>query len=1397
MCQLRLINALRCFGVFLTISCCFGAISAQTFCDAVKFEANFSPYYEVGMELKASGQVFPNNFDYKIFRNGVDITSNTYSYLYDIEETVSLYYVDGAEYCAVVAIDQVCQRTICQDLESEGDCYFDLIIGPNTTYTTFPLDFFGGYAHLQVYTLGGFGNGYMPPIEWNNGGTTEFNDPIWFGTPPLISVSTTSDCIETDYYYQANCQSTSFSFTQDQSTNPATIKAKFNNPSKAYYQGGSYGVAYTWSTGAVGDSIPFLLGGDTIFVAATDSIGCVDTAYWSTPLTPCGIGSVTLSQTDLPADPGILALSGFESLAGLVFSWDIDTTLTASFYPLAVGQSGTVCVSATNTEGCATGLSCIEIETLDCTISATATQTGTSIKAVGATGDAPYTYLWSDGNTNALRIAYMAGLYTVTVTDQLGCLATATVNFNTCPTETVNIVYVSSSAAGPGYKAITDIISANGITYNWTPSQSSTGNFFPLQLGLPETICVTVTNSDGCLADTCKTIIPPTCTFNPNIVQSGSTLSVSLSGGYAPYTYLWSSGATTNNLVTYASGTYSCTITDFLGCQVVDTFQLNACGTGSASIVLQGTFAGPRFRVNTDMVGFSSGLSYSWTPINTNPTLSYYPIDNSFTEDSVCVTISNIEGCIASDCIEVDTPICSLTAVVTQNNYTITASASLGHPAYDYQWSISALGASINVTQSQIVANSGLFTVTITDFLGCQVIKTHTFVIPCGADLVNITPITLSNNLPGFQAAAQFLTNSGITYTWTPSNPIAGNTYAQTLNMADSLCVIATNTVGCAADTCIDIVQLSCNIEAEIVQYGNLLTASASLGYAPYTYNWSTGTSNPTNQISESQATDSGGLFTVTVTDNLGCSAIVNHTYLPPCGSESVTIEPITMSNNLPGFQANADFWTNAAINYTWTPSNPIISNTYAQTLNMADSLCVIATNTAGCIADTCIEVDPFVCDLEINIVQDELTLTASSSSSYQIFGLQWTYGYTTPSITVTSAGTYVVFTSDNMGCTASDTYIFEAEELACPPQINQNAGCFTISFPCDPGFDYDVIWDNNAIGNTNCTDSLDVCATISYLAYFLPDTVLCMSIPGFAPNEDEIGGYIYPPDDNPVSGTLYLLADDGEANWLVVDSLPINIPAGGDPITYLFDTQTVGMYSVFADINPDLSLKAAPTYAGTNALSWLNTELQPIPHVLGDLTDITLVGLNDMTGNGSSIFGTLNQEGLVNPFDQQNKNNTVSGINILLFHDTYGLVRFEKTDISGGFVFTDLGQGDYEVCFDLLNNQPSCAGVILNSDTPDAQVSLNLSTQNSDLTLGATSIWPNPTDGNLHITWQKTLAQASSLKVVHPNGQVLISSQIESGLTKANLDLANLDAGLYFITLDDKGIGRVVKTEK
>src|SRR5207247_3761242 len=101
---------------------------------------------------------------------------------------------------------------------------------------------------------------------------------------------------------------------------------------------------------------------------------------------------------------------------------------------------------------------------------------------------------------------------------------------------------------------------------------------------------VTVTDFSGCTASCCFTVSQPTAlsvscsgtNVSCNGGNNGSACST-VSGGTAPYTYHWASGATSTCITNLTAGTYCITITDSHACTTSCCYSVSQPAALSAS----------------------------------------------------------------------------------------------------------------------------------------------------------------------------------------------------------------------------------------------------------------------------------------------------------------------------------------------------------------------------------------------------------------------------------------------------------------------------------------------------------------------------------------------------------------------------------------------------------------------------------------------------------------------------------------------------------------------------------------------------------------------------------------------------------------------------------------------
>ena len=212
-----------------------------------------------------------------------------------------------------------------------------------------------------------------------------------------------------------------------------------------------------------------------------------------------------------------------------------------------------------------------------CTFSLTATvvsaplcngdNTG-SVIAIPSGGSSPYTYLWSDFGSQTTQTAtgLSAGNYTVNVTDNNGCSATASVTI-TQPSPLSASIYPPFNVSCNGGNNGSASANANGgtqpYTYSWSNGQTA-ANASLLSAG---TYTLTVSDSCGASSTATVNITQPTpiVIVADSIPDNGGCNGaawVHVSGGDSNYTYKWTGGNTTDSIYNQCYGYYCCVVTD-------------------------------------------------------------------------------------------------------------------------------------------------------------------------------------------------------------------------------------------------------------------------------------------------------------------------------------------------------------------------------------------------------------------------------------------------------------------------------------------------------------------------------------------------------------------------------------------------------------------------------------------------------------------------------------------------------------------------------------------------------------------------------------------------------------------------------------------------------------------
>ncbi len=390
----------------------------------------------------------------------------------------------------------------------------------------------------------------------------------------------------------------------------------------------------------------------------------------------------------------------------------------------------------------------------------------------------------------------------------------------------------------------------------------------------------------------------------PEVCPTLGSASASISGGTGPYTYQWYNIATsatvgTGTPINLPTGQYGVMITDAAGC----TYGTQDDTYDTASSAIIGYIAPFTVSLNAttanctngtaSVVSVSSGaalpVTYLWnngatTAAIAGLTTGFYSV--VITDALGCVNAldsgSSSAGIYVPQSVAISAPVTATPTSCLDTNGAVIAFGSGGVSPYTYLWNNGS------AAQSQTGLAAGYYSVLATDANGC---------IGSGAAYVNVsTPISVTySSTPSLCTSptgnATLVPAGGTSpytvlwYTAPPqTTPTATSLSAGNYNfrVTDAVGCVQTGTVTVPP---VDVISLSFSSTPALctLSTGSINVAAVG-GITPYTYLWNTGATTP------SLTGVSSGYYTLTVTDNMGCS-VTKSPYLP-------SNSPVTLAVN-------------------------------------------------------------------------------------------------------------------------------------------------------------------------------------------------------------------------------------------------------------------------------------------------------------------------------------------------------------------------------------------------------------------------------------------------------------------------------------------------------------------
>ncbi|MGZ4036555.1 MAG: PKD domain-containing protein, partial [Bacteroidia bacterium] len=270
---------------------------------------------------------------------------------------------------------------------------------------------------------------------------------------------------------------------------------------------------------------------------------------------------------------------------------------------------------------------------------------------VSVTGVGPCTYSWTPnvGNTPVVT-NLVAGNYSVTIHDAGNCLYSKALSIGQPPALTAIITSTSNGCAlNSGSSTVAVSGGTSPYAYSWSPSGGTSNSASGLA---PGTYSITVTDAVNCVSVFSTTIVSAsTLSAQINGLQlckgQSGVLTASVTGGAAPYAYVWNgmAGSSTLPVNGTSNSIYTLNVTDKNGCAALpDTASVNVLAPLSLNLPPMDSVCPGPVVLNAGVTGGNGNYSYLWLPQNsTAPSLSL----NITTPQSYTLTVS--DGCTVPD----------------------------------------------------------------------------------------------------------------------------------------------------------------------------------------------------------------------------------------------------------------------------------------------------------------------------------------------------------------------------------------------------------------------------------------------------------------------------------------------------------------------------------------------------------------------------------------------------------------------------------------------------------------------------------------------------------------------------------------------------------------------------
>lgn len=612
-------------------------------------------------------------------------------------------------------------------------------------------------------------------------------------------------------------------------------------------------------------------------LSLTDSIGCV-TQYTLTiggSTSPSAIYNKTDASCGL--NNGSIAATPTSGISPYTFNWSTGSTANT----IAGLAAGNYYLTLTDAANC-TKIDTISISTSPAITSASASTmstcgqpNGTATTRVTSGGTKPFVYMWSNSivtspinDTFHSITGLSGGKYRFTIQDAQGCTKIDSVIVQSTPAVSVSMQKTNPNCGNANGSIQVNVLSGKPpYTYAWGGGYTTS-----LRTGLyAGNYIVTVTDSNGCSVVAGALIVNnslpvlTTSVVQPSCGKPNGRISTTTTNARAPITYSWSNGKTKSSLDSLLPGVYSVTITDSFGCTATKTDTLfQVPYTNFTDSVIQPKCFNSLGSIFLKNIVGKAPVTIYWSDGDTTDKRIGIPAGTY----SVIVRDSN--NCWKSKTYNFN-PKSSpeikfgITHAICRDTVgSIIDTINKAVKPYTYNWS------SGDTTAFLTNKPPGVYTLTVTDSLGCTATKTDSirrFLPPTYLDSFRKARCGLSN---GAVYLYNIKGNSPLNYSWSAGDGLSKP--FQTGLPNDTVYLAVTDMFGCTVYDTFDLRSKGAIVPIFDVKPSKCkdstgkITVTILNGTPPYNIQWSNGDKGVVADSLKHKK------YFVSITDSLGCT---------------------------------------------------------------------------------------------------------------------------------------------------------------------------------------------------------------------------------------------------------------------------------------------------------------------------------------------------------------------------------------------------------------------------------------------------------------------------------------------------------------------------------------------